>query len=115
MTVTRRPRAESDEAAMPDARRPGIIRILVAILLGMVLYIALTTVVAMVGLGTIGVLGALVIADLATCRVTGLRGRMTHVLVGLAVFIGTAAIAMVLVTLLREDLAAPAARLLPLA
>jgi len=114
MTVTR-PGPESDEAALPDSRRPGIIRILAAVLLGCVLYIALATVVAMVGLGTIGVLVALVLADLATCRITGLRGRATHILIGLAVFFGTAALSMILVTLLREDLATPALGLLLLA
>lgn len=108
-------RREPDEAAMPEARRPGLGRIIAAILLGSVMYIALATVVGMAGLGTIGMIGALVIADLTTCRITGLRGRWTHVLIGLAVFFGTAAIAMVLVTLLREDLASPATRLLPIA
>ena len=108
MTVTR-PGTEPDEAALPDSRRPGIIRILAAVLLGCVLYIALATVV------TIGVLVALVLADLATCRITGLRGRATHILIGLAVFFGTAALSMILVTLLREDLATPAVRLLLLA
>jgi hypothetical protein len=90
-------------------------RIVAAILLGCVMYIALATVVGILNLGTIGVLVALVIADLATCRITGLRGRWTHVLIGLVVFFGTAGIAMVLVTLLREDLASPATRLLPVA
>ena len=106
---------EPDEAAIPDARRPGLVRIIAAILLGCVIYLALATVVGILDLGTIGVLVALVLADLATCRITGLRGRGTHVLIGLAVFFGTAGIAMVLVTLLREDLASPAARLLPIA
>jgi len=100
---------------MPDARRPGIGRIIAAILLGCFLYIALATIVGMLDLGTVGVLVALVIADLVACRITGLRGRWTHVLIGLAVFFGTAGIAMVLVTLLREDLATPAARFLPIA
>lgn len=107
-------RPESDEAAMPDARRPGVGRIIAAILLGCVLYIALATVVGMLDLGTLGMLVGLLIADLAACRITGLRGRWTHVLIGLAVFFGTAGIAMVLVTLLREDLASPATRLLPI-
>jgi hypothetical protein len=114
MTVSTGQR-EPDGAAMPDARRPGLGRIVAAILLGCVMYIALATVVGILNLGTIGVLVALVIADLATCRITGLRGRWTHVLIGLVVFFGTAGIAMVLVTLLREDLASPATRLLPVA
>jgi uncharacterized membrane protein len=111
--VSKRP--EPDGAALPDPRRPGIVRIIATILLGCAMYSALVTVVGVLRLGTIGVLVALVVAVLATCRITGLRGRWTHLLIGLAVFFGTAGVAMVLVTLLRPDLASPAARFLPLA
>jgi len=88
-----------DEAVLPDTGHPGDVRIIATVLLGCALYLALATVVGVLGLGTIGMLVALVIADLISCRITGLRGRWTHVLIGATVLLGTATIAVALVTL----------------
>lgn len=90
---------EPDEAVLPDTGHPGDVRIIATVLLGCALYLALATVVGVLGLGTIGMLVALVIADLISCRITGLRGRWTHVLIGATVLLGTATIAVALVTL----------------
>ena len=90
---------QPDAAELPDTGRPGDVRIIMTVLLGCALYLALATVVGALGLGTIGMLVALVIADLISCRITGLRGRRTHVLIGLAVLLGSAAFAVVLVIL----------------
>lgn len=106
-------RAEPDEAVASDRRRPGVVRILAAVLLGCLLYyVILVVAVQAIGLGAYGAIVAVVAATLLAGRITGLRGRWTHVLLGLVIFVGMTAFSVVLLSFIRVD-AADAIPVLP--